>query len=64
MCEPRVVNVTIDMPAKSLLSITGNDCNVYWLGEPDSDTKNSMYRKYAETLHNIADAISRWTKEE
>lgn len=64
MCEVRIVNITLDMPAKSMLSISGKDCNMYWLGEPEENEKNNMYLNYAEALRNLADIVEHWTEEE
>lgn len=63
MCDPRIVNLTLDLPGQSMLSISGNDCNVYWLGDPDETMKNNIYHQYANLLHSLADAVEQWTEE-
>lgn len=64
MSDMRVVNVVLDKPGESMFTLTGTDCNVYWLGEPDNETKNAMYREYARTLHAIAATVDGWSEEE
>lgn len=64
MCEPRAVSIVLDTPAHSMLVISGKDCNMYWLGDPDENSKNHAYHEYARLLRHIADAVDDWTEEE
>ncbi len=61
MYEPTII---LNHKGYSLLSLsTGNDCQIYWIGEPSAEEKNAEYQQYAKVLHAIADAIGEWREE-